>query len=114
MTVLQFLSFSTVSKKFIQKISFEKSNYHDIRDQGSDHESYRRGTLGFAVLRYRVSFLCGIAVLREKIGGIAVLSFYSAICGIRKDSIPEKPWNGEKTVFTFVKRQNQWQSPLEK
>ena len=34
-----------------------------------------RGTSGFAVLRYRVSFLRGIAVLRAKIGGIAVLSF---------------------------------------
>ena len=41
-----------------------------------------RGTSGFAVLRYRVSFLRGIAVLRAKIGGIAALSFYSAVCGI--------------------------------
>ena len=41
-----------------------------------------RGTSGFAVLRYRVLFLRGIAVLRAKIGGIAVLSFYSAVCGI--------------------------------
>ena len=44
--------------------------------------SLMRGTSGFAVLRYRVSFLRGIAVLRAKIGGIAVLSFYSAVCGI--------------------------------
>ena len=43
---------------------------------------FRRGTSGFAVLRYRVSFLRGIAVLRAKIGGIAVLGFYSAVCGI--------------------------------
>ena len=41
-----------------------------------------RGTSGFAVLRYWVSNLRGIAVLRKKIGGIAVLSFYSAVCGI--------------------------------
>ena len=41
-----------------------------------------RGTSGFAVLRYRVSFLRGIAVLKAKIGGIAVLSFHSAVCGI--------------------------------
>ena len=29
-----------------------------------------------------MSFLRGIAVVREKIGGIAVLRFYSAVCGI--------------------------------
>ena len=34
------------------------------------------------VLRYLVSILCGIAVLREKTSGIAVLSFYSGVCGI--------------------------------
>ena len=48
---------------------------------GTD-SSTRRGTSGFAVLRYRVSFLRGIAVLREKIGGIAILRFHSAVCGI--------------------------------
>ena len=41
-----------------------------------------RGSSGFTVLRYRVSILCGIAVLREKTSGTAVLSFYDAVCGI--------------------------------
>ena len=56
----------------------KKCNVHG----DSYHKGYFGGTSGFAVLRYRVSFLRGIAVLRAKIGGIAVLSFYSAVCGI--------------------------------
>ena len=36
------------------------------------HKAIMRGTSGFAVLRYRLSFM----------RGIAVLSFYSAVCGI--------------------------------
>ena len=56
-------------------------HYNDTKTLGHT-VPITRGTSGFAVLRYLVSFLCGIAVLRAKIGGVAVLSFYSAVCGI--------------------------------
>ena len=46
-------------------------------------EILKRGTSGFTVLRYRVSILCCIAVLRGKTNCTAVLSFYDAVCGIR-------------------------------
>ena len=41
-----------------------------------------RTSKDLSLILYRVSFLSGIAVLMEKIGGIAVLSFYRAVCGI--------------------------------
>ena len=57
----------------------EASMARPRRKSGQVHPS---GTSGFAVLRYWVSNLRGIAVLRKKICSIAVLSFYSAVCGI--------------------------------
>ena len=71
-------------------------------------QKLRRGTSGFAVLRYRVSFLRGIAVLRAKIGGIAVLSFYSAVCGIVKNQHAQfmKYYFSDKEPIVF--KRNSW------